>query len=158
MADLLHVRDLEPFADIPAEKGWAMIADATALAVMVAPCLENPTPEQGAAAKAVLRRAILRWHETGVAGTVTQQSAGAFSQTTTVTPRGGLLWPSEINALQDICKAGSGTSGRAFTIHPAATYNDATHGEACSVAWGAPCSCGSVLNRLEGPLYPGYLP
>lgn len=158
MAALLDVSDLEPFAVIPPEKAEAMIADATALAVMAAPCLADPKPEQLAAVKAILRRAILRWHESGVAGTVTQQSAGAFSQTTTVTPRGGLLWPSEITALQDICKAGSGTSGRAFTIHPAASYSDAIHGEACSAAWGAPCSCGSVLNRLEGPIHPGYLP
>ena len=114
--------DLAPFATIPEAKALAMIADAEAMAVSVAPCLVSGDPmtsEQVAAVRAILRRAVLRWHETGT-GMVTQQSAGPFQQsidTTRSAPR-GLFWPSEITELQGICQQVTGaTGGRgAFSI------------------------------------------
>lgn len=114
--------DLVPFATIPEAKAQAMIADAEAMATSVAPCLvsgDPMTPEQVAAIRAILRRAVLRWHETGT-GMVTQQSAGPFQQsidTTRSAPR-GLFWPSEIAELQGICRQVTGEGGghRAFSV------------------------------------------
>ena len=106
---LLTPADLAPFAVIDEAKASLMIEDASALAVLVAPCLSGVlTAEQEATARAVLRGAILRWNETGAGGVVTQQSAGPMSQTVTSGVRKGMFWPSEIRQLQRVCATGSG--------------------------------------------------
>lgn len=118
MGNVLTPQDLAPFAEIEASKAEAMIADAEALALRVAPCLK---PEADAdllnAAKAILRRAILRWNETGNSGsrTSTSRQAGPWSETDTVSTSGsrGLFLPSEITQLQELCRVG----GKAFTIN-----------------------------------------
>lgn len=114
-ATWLDPSDLKPFApDIDDVKAAAMIEDAMALAARVAPCITEETFAYSAAAKAVLRGAILRWHESGT-GAVTQQSAGPFAQSLdTRQVRRGMFWPSEIEALQDLCK-GTEASG-AFSV------------------------------------------
>lgn len=151
--DLITLDDLAPFADIPADKAKAMIIDAEATAVRVAPCLSDPSFPHRDAAKAILRRAILRWNEVGVSGAVTSQTAGPFSQTMTTQPSHGLLWPSEITDLQKLCKEASG-KGRAFTVTPSfASPAVSCHAETCSIMWGGACSCGSDINGFEGPLY-----
>lgn len=117
--DLLTVDDLTPFATIDGDKAAAMVADAVALATQFAPCLAGDvTDAQVAAAKAVLRAAVLRWNDTGT-GAVTSQTAGPYGQTIdTRQPRRTLFWPSEITALQRICQ---GTDdGSAFSIDTAA--------------------------------------
>lgn len=148
--------DLTPFATIPADAAAAMIADAIAQAVLVAPCLDDDTlsEQHRAAARAVLRRAVLRWHETGITGSVTTQAAGPFSQTVTTVQRGGLFWPSEIEALQAICRS-DGVPGRAFTIRPALSTAPVGHQPWCSIMWGDSCSCGANLTNGEYPLWEG---
>lgn len=96
--------DLEPFAKIYPAKLAAMIEDAEAMATTVAPCLEGSlTATQGAAVKAILRGAILRWHEAG-SGALESQSAGPFSATfDTRIQRRGMFYPSEITDLQKVC-------------------------------------------------------
>lgn len=114
MAVIITPEDIAPFADIDPAKLEAMIADAVAMAVRVAPCLET-TDDLGvlAAAKAIIRGAVLRWNDAG-SGAVTQQTAGVFSQSIDTTKaRRGMYWPSEINDLQGLCR----TSGAgAFMI------------------------------------------
>lgn len=155
----LETEDLAPFAKIDEGKAMAMIADAESTAASVAPCLTDPAVQLSdthkAAIKAVLRRAVLRWHEVGT-GAVSQQTAGPFGQsvdTTKSAPR-GLFWPSEISALQEICKAASNSGSRTvvFTVNTSGRDKVGVHAPWCSVAWGDYCSCGSYLNRYEGPI------
>ncbi len=105
--------DLAPFAEIDPVKAQAMIDDALALAVRVAPCITTTTFTYELAARAILRGAILRWHDAG-SGAVTQQQVGPFGQSIdTKQTRRGMFWPSEITELQALC----GTAAtRAFTI------------------------------------------
>lgn len=111
--------DLDAFANIDPVKASAMIEDAMALAARVAPCILTAEFAYAAAAKAILRGAILRWNEAGTGATV-QQSAGPFAQSIdTKQQRRGMFWPQEIEQLQDLCK-GVETEG-AFSIDTAPT-------------------------------------
>lgn len=120
MAQLLTIDDLTPFATIGEDKAEAMVADAIAQASLVAECLgdvEDLTPLQISQAKSVLRGAILRWHDAG-SGAVSQQTAGPFGVTLdTRQTRRAMFWPSEISALQKICKSGDGGT---FSVDTAA--------------------------------------
>lgn len=111
----LEPADLDPFASIDPAKAEAMIDDALALAARVAPCILSDTFADDAAARAILRGAILRWHEAG-SGAFQQQTAGPFGVSVdTRQQRRGMFWPSEIEQLQDLCRDGD-SMGRAFTI------------------------------------------
>lgn len=151
MGIILRPEDIAPFADIPEDKLEAMIADVEAVAVSVAPCIAKPDFKYKDAAKAILRRALLRWNDTGVSGQVQYESAGPFAQTTRSNTPTNLLWPSEIAALKKLCDE-SGGAGKAFTITP--TMNSSVnHSEVCSTVWGGGCSCGSNINGCDGPLW-----
>jgi hypothetical protein len=122
--------DLTPFADIPTTKAQAMIDDALALAARVAPCILEDAFEYDQAARAILRGAILRWHEAGT-GAMQQQTAGPFGmQVDTRQQRRGMFWPSEISQLQELCRDGD-LQGQAFTI-------DTTPADARDGYWSAP--------------------
>lgn len=156
---LITVDDLRPFMSVDEEQAQAMIDDAVAMATAVAPCLADDEFKHQAAAKAIIRRAILRWNAAGVSGTVTQQSAGPYSETVSGGSSKGLFWPSEITALQDLCKKAGTAGGGAFTIKPAVSGPAAVHSEMCSlVFFGSHCTCGSNLNRGEGPIFNGGRP
>lgn len=117
--------DLEPFAAIDVVKAEAMIDDALALAARVAPCITDPTFEHESAARAILRGAILRWNESGT-GALSTQQAGPFAMgIDTRQQRRAMFWPSEIDALQELCRDGD-PSTQAFTIDstPAAAQGD----------------------------------
>ncbi len=125
MAAIIDVSDL-PSAIQANELVGTMVDGANAKASRVAPCLtwndedaEHPAPstDQIAEAKLVLIGAIRRWAETS-SGALSQQGAGPFSMTVDTRQRTGYnLWPSEIEGLQEICRAsGSGGTGRAFEI------------------------------------------
>jgi hypothetical protein len=121
---------IEP-TDLPAtlqshELVDTMVDAANARASRVAPCLTwtgtpedepVPTADQLAEAKLVLIGAVMRWAEAG-SGALQQQTAGPFGVTVDTRQRTGFnLWPSEIEDLQDICRAaGSGGTGRAFEV------------------------------------------
>lgn len=134
--------DLAPFADIEQAKADEMIADALALATRVAPCIVEPDFEHAAAAKAVIRRAILRWNDAG-SGAVTQRGAGPFQETVdNRQPHRSLFWPSEINELQDLCRENTGA--KAYTVDMVGIGS--VHAEACSINFGANyCSCGADI-------------
>ena len=115
MVAFITVDDLTVFEPgLDAVKAQAMIDDAEALAVMVAPCIEDDTFTAQAAVKAILRGAILRWNQAGT-GVVTQQTAGPFTQTVSESAHKAVFYPSEITQLQKLCK---GSSGRAFEVDP----------------------------------------
>ena len=104
--------DLTPFAAIEAEKAQAMIDDAMALAARVAPCINSADFAYEAAARAIIRGAILRWNETGT-GAMQAQTAGPFGVTVdTRQQRRGMFWPSEIAELQALC----GASANVYTV------------------------------------------
>ena len=143
--------DVTAFApDIDPNRLASMIADASALAVLAAPCLADETDltePQRAAVKAILRGAVLRWDEAGT-GALRAETVGSFSQTfDTRQQRRGMFWPSEIAQLQGVCRGVSGGHGGAFAIDTAPTYT-LLHLDTCSLRFGGGCSCGALL--LEG--------
>lgn len=126
----LTAADLEPFTPgIDPVKAGAMIDDAVAQAILVAPCLadeDDLTDHQVAAVKAVLRSAVLRWNETG-SGAFRQETVGPFTVShDTRQGRRPLFWPSEISALEGICQAVTGASGgQAFSVDTAPGFGGA---------------------------------
>jgi hypothetical protein len=121
MTVLIAASDLAPFATIDSTKAAAMISDAIGMAVINAPCLATPdnlTANQLAAAKAVLRTAILRWNDAGSGAVETQSMLGMSVTLDTKQHRRSMFWPSEIEDLQRICKAGT-IDGGAFSINTA---------------------------------------
>lgn len=152
MVDIITVGDL-PTATQSAEMITDMVAGANAKASRVAPCLASidpaPTDDQLAEARLVLLGAVKRWAEAG-AGAWQQQAAGPFSVSTDTRQRTGYnLWPSEIEALQDICKTAT-TSG-AFSVDTAPSASG-LHEPWCSLYFGATyCSCG--VDIAGEPIY-----
>jgi hypothetical protein len=155
-AVVMFPQDLAAFAtDIPVAKAEAMIEDALALAARVAPCILEPSFAHDKAAKAILRGAILRWHESGTGALSQEQgSIDDYSFNRIVDSRqkrGGLFWPSEIEALQDLCRTGEELSG-AYTVDTVATQVS-VHADICALRFGGLyCSCGAVLT-MDLPLY-----
>ncbi len=111
----LYPSDLAPFAEIDPVKAEAMIDDALALAARVAPCILDPAFEFEAAARAILRGAVLRWHDAGT-GALQSSQAGPFGvQFDTGQQRRSMFWPSDIEALEGLCRS-SGQGRRAFAV------------------------------------------
>lgn len=147
---IITPEDFAPFADIDSVKAQAMIDDALALAIRVAPCIAEDSFEHAAAAKAILRAAILRWNDSGT-GAVTQQTTGPFQHTVdNRQQRRGMFWPSEIADLQALCDADPVTDAYSVDTLP---YRATGHAAICAVRFGADyCSCGAVLTG-DVPLY-----
>ena len=119
----LEPSDLEPFATIDATKAQAMIDDAEAMAVLVAPCIEADDFTKQAAVKAILRGAVLRWNDSG-SGALQAQTAGPFGQTLdTRQERRGMFWPSDIEQLQNLCGVEGGSN---YTVSLAGPDADLT--------------------------------
>ncbi|OBK44839.1 hypothetical protein A5656_05435 [Mycobacterium gordonae] len=111
---LLTPADLAHFATIPTAKAAAMIEDALAMAAVVAPCITAGGFAHRAAAKAIVRGAILRWHEAG-SGAVQTQTTMSYGQTIdTRQPRKAMFFPSEIDQLKKLCR--SDDEGGAFSL------------------------------------------
>lgn len=150
----LTVDDLTPFApDIDEHKAELMIEDALATAAVVAPCILDDDFEHSGAAKAILRKAVLRWNDAGT-GVITQLSAGSFQQTTdNRTEHKSLLWPSELTKLEQLC--GLSRRGRAFTIDTTPPNSGpGVHSAECSLRFGGiACTCGASINGIGGPLW-----
>lgn len=140
---LITPEDLAPFAKIDPAKAAAMIADATARAVLVAPCLKDTKDEDViGAARAVLRRAILRWNDAGSGG-LSQVTAGAFSLSQSQQQSKSLFWPSEIEELQGLCAPAE--RGGAYAVDTAPVVGVA-HSPTCTLRMGGTyCSCGADI-------------
>lgn len=126
MGAFINDSDLAPFATIDPDKAAAMIADAEAMAVITAPCLHgllvgppDETAEDRAlreakldAARAILRGAILRWDEAGSGALSSRmETVGPFGQQQTIDTRQArktMFWPSDIEALQNLCSPRGG--------------------------------------------------
>lgn len=141
--------DLAPFAVIDDRKAQAMIDDAMARAALYAPCIVSSEFDElkAAAAKAIIREAILRRNEAG-SGALTQEqtTTGPFAYGRTIdtrTSRTGMFEPAEIDDLKAMC---SETNGGAFSINTAPT-EVITHTQSCSIYFGQDCSCGAVLTQ-----------
>lgn len=111
--------DLRPFEpNIDAAKATLMITDALAMAQALAPCVFEPGFTNEAAAKAIIRGAILRWNDQGSGAAVQKsQTAGPFSQSETIDTRQNrkvAFWSSEITDLQSLC--GGSASRKAFVV------------------------------------------
>ena len=161
MSSIIAKEDL-PAALQDAELVDVMVAAANAKASRVAPCLtwdgapgsDTPAPSAGTVAEAqlILIGAVKRWIESG-SGALQTQTAGPFGMTTDTRSRTGYaLWPSEINALQEVCSEGRDNSAAAFSVVPSGSAS--AHVPWCSLAFGATyCSCGADLTNYEYPLY-----
>lgn len=111
---LITPADLQPFATIASAKAEQMIEDALGMAEVVAPCITADRFAHRRAAKAILRGAILRWHEAG-AGAATTKTAGIYGQTVdTRQPRKAMFFPSEIDQLQKLCRLDDDAGGAYF--------------------------------------------
>jgi len=139
--------DLAPFAEIDPVKAAAMIEDAMATAALYAPCILSDAFVHAAAAKALIRGAILRWNEAG-SGAFIQQQTGPFGATVdTRTSRRSMFTGAEIDDLRKLC--GSATSG-AFHIDTVGTGT--IHAQVCALRFGANyCSC--MADIAGYPLY-----
>lgn len=147
---LLTPADLTPFATIATPKAEQMIEDAIGLAELHAPCIADPEFAHRRAAKAILRGAILRWHEAGT-GAIVSQQAMIYGQTVdTRQPRRAMFLPSEIEQLKKLCRPDDDTGG-AFSIDTLPTET-IEHAEICSIYFGGGCSCGAILTQGL-PLY-----
>lgn len=146
---LIEPADLKNFATIDAAKAADMCEDALGMAEIVAPCLFDEGFAKRRAAKAVLRGAILRWNEAGTGAAVSQQ-ASIYGQTIdTRQPRKAMFFPSEIDALQKLCRGDD--DGGAYSIDTLPTQT-IEHAEICSIYFGGGCSCGAILTQGL-PLY-----
>lgn len=163
MATIILKTDL-PTALQSAELVDVMVAAANAKASRVAPCLAwdgtvtdqpAPTEDQLAEAKLVLIGMVKRWTEAG-AGALQSQQAGPYGMTVDTRQRTGYNpWPSEIEALQEICSTGK-VGREAFSIDTASTMTLAGHAPYCDLYFGgATCSCGYSLTGVA-PIYEPY--
>lgn len=158
MAVFLSIDDLTPFAPgIDETKAEAMIADAMAMAQLVAPCIvEDDFPDAlEAAAKAIIRGAILRWNDSG-SGASASLTALGFAQTIdNRIPRRTMYWPTEIEQLQKLCMDAEDAAEetKAWSYDMLGGNNPIVHEETCSAMFGANwCSCGAALSLGE-PLW-----
>jgi hypothetical protein len=136
------IDDLTPFACIEPMKAQAMIDDAMATAALYAPCILEDTFVHAAAAKAIIRAAILRWNDVG-SGAFTQELTGPFSATVdTRVARRGMFTGAELDDLKKLCA--SAPSG-AFHVDTVFGFW-AMHADVCSLVFGANyCSCGADI-------------
>jgi hypothetical protein len=152
VAEIIEVTDL-PASLQSAELVGVMVAGANAKASRVAPCLAStdpvPTADQLAEAKLILLGAVKRWAEAG-SGAWQQQTAGPYSVTSDTRQRSGFnLWPSEIEALQALCR--DSTPAGAFSVDTAPGCGS-IHSPICALVFGALyCSCGADIAGF--PLY-----
>lgn len=103
----LTVADLVPFVpNVDAAKAQAMIDDASALASVLAPCINGGTFTAGSAVKAILRGAIIRWLSAG-SGAASSVQVGQVQMGFPTQDRRAMFWPAEIQQLQSLCSSGS---------------------------------------------------
>lgn len=128
--------DLTAFAKVEPAKAQAMCDDAIAMAEVVAPCLagqDDLDDAKARAAKAILRGAILRWHEAG-AGAATTKTAGIYGQTVdTRQPRKAMFFPSEIEQLRKLCRSDDEGGAFSFSMLPTVPRLDARQQFECDL-------------------------
>lgn len=120
MAQIITAEDVASFTKNLTEDDVAvLVAGINAKAARVAPCLADaPTEDQIAEAKLILIGAVKRWAEAG-SGAFSQQTIGPSSVSIDTRQRQGgyNLWPSEIEALQDLCADPTADADSAFMVN-----------------------------------------
>lgn len=111
--------------NVPEAKGRILVEDVVARAKNLVPELEAQlTDSQVAVAKAVIRKAVARWADSGSGGVTTKsQTAGPYQTSETYEARGDrpLFYDSEIDELRAIFIGGDElgkSKSRAFSIYP----------------------------------------
>lgn len=150
----LTAADLQTFdKELTVEQCEALIADGMAMATQIAPCIVESDFAHAAAAKAIIRAACLRWGSSGSGVSSVQDSSGPFAQTTTFSSgsRRSLFFPSEITALEALCRA---TRRRgAFAVDTAPPVSTSCTESTCSFIYGSlgsPCSTCGRFYRFQG--------
>lgn len=165
MAPILYINDLPTAARTAlGTSAETVVNGLNAKVLRVAPCLgwdgqtegfPVPTEGQLAEAKLILLGVVTRWAEAGSGAVKTAQS-GSHAVTFDTQQRSGYnLWPSEIEGLQDICKAQGASVGRlAFSIDTAPRRTLSGHTLWCNLLMGDTyCSCGASIAGF--PLFEG---
>lgn len=136
----LEVEDVKPLvsdAKIADAKIRIMIDDITARAVGLVPELDTDmTYAQEALARAVLRKAVVRWIESGAGGISTRsEAAGPYSVQETYEARGDrpLFYDSEIAELKSIFPHVYNNKQKAYSINMVPNYRPAFNPE--EVGW-----------------------
>lgn len=159
----LDIDDLLPFIpEMDELKAELMIEDAIALAGLYAPCIvsgEDLSEARAAAAKSIIRRAIIRLEDAGSGAlSSTQVSAGPFQQSDSFDTRSlgmNLFTRVEADQLRKLC---DNPAARGFSVDmtpDGGGVGQTRHSPECSY-WFDPqyCSCGAVLNGQNGgPLW-----
>jgi hypothetical protein len=152
----ITIDDLLPFCPgLQQDKADAMIADAMAMALLAAPCIDDEDFAHNDQLKAIVRGAIVRWHESAQ-GELTGRTALGFSQTldTRTQPRRSMYWPSEIVQLRELCSKPAEDADKAYSYDTVPKHTN--HDAACSLNFGATyCSCGADI--AGRPIY-GVVP
>lgn len=125
--DLSDIQTLNP--DVDPAIATFYINGAIALATSLAPCLSanDLDPLKALSAKLVLAGAVLRWIDRG-SGIVQTETTGPYSLTQDTT-KGGLFWPSEITALQQICLGSDDINQRAGSVDMTPDYDWEEYGD-----------------------------
>jgi hypothetical protein len=146
MTVTITIDDLTPFAPgIPQDKADAMIKDAMAMARLIAPCIDDVDFAYADQAEAIIKGAIIRWHESGQ-GVLTGRTALGFSQTLdTRIPRRSMYLDSEIADLKALCSvAVPADKSSAWGYDTLGTGT--LHDDVCALTFGANyCSCGADI-------------
>lgn len=94
----------DKLSGLTTEEAEQVIEDAEALALLYAPCIANPQFNNIAAAKAIIRKAVIYDYEASSARRQTEQT-GPYSITNFAPTRSGTFYsPSQIEALKALCK------------------------------------------------------
>lgn len=110
--------------NVSEDKGKILLEDVMARAIGLVPELANQlTDHQLAVAKAVIRKAVARWADSGTGGVVTKsQTAGPYQTSETYEGRGDrpLFYDSEIAELKAIFSPGDALAkkSKAFSVAP----------------------------------------
>lgn len=117
-----EVRPLVP--NVSDERGQILVEDVLARAVGLVPALgDKLTDAQIAVAKAVIRKAVARWADSGSGGVTTKsQTAGPFQTSETFEARGDrpLFYDSEIDELRNLFRVEGEDikKGKAYSLDP----------------------------------------
>lgn len=117
-----EVRPLVP--NVSDERGQILVEDVLARAVGLVPALgDKLTDTQIAVAKAVIRKAVARWADSGSGGMTTKsQTAGPFQTSETYEARGDrpLFYDSEIDELRNLFRVEGEDikKGKAYSLDP----------------------------------------
>ena len=108
---LLTVEDIRPsLPDTPDEELETLIEDAEAIAALYAPCITSPVFKQKAAARAIIRKAIVYDVQSQEEGNnVARETTGPYGvEYRTPTRSGTFFSKQQIEALKALCPAVSG--------------------------------------------------